>query len=313
VRTLVWWEILAAWADAYGGRADEAVRRARDASALADSLEEDISFSGVMVACGCQRLALEGALQMILANSSPGNDSLLSIQRLLERHAERLSPDGFLKGEVMATVDLYERSNRPSDDFVESLYAESGRSLSKGDFKKMGRRLGYRLADELRVNVALYDATRAISPEMLQRQGADFVTWKAEGEPFPPIGKYADTRFDAVVTIEKTRARLRCAAAALAACRFRNDNGRWPETLDELVGKYIDELPIDPFTGEPLLLRLTDNSLVIYTVGANGRDDNGYGNLLPEDMSAPGYDPNDPPDDSGFELVLPTETNDDAP
>ena len=30
---------------------------------------------------------------------------------------------------------------------------------------------------------------------------------------------------------------------------FRNDNGRYPRTLDELVPKYLPRVPVDPATG----------------------------------------------------------------
>ena len=60
---------------------------------------------------------------------------------------------------------------------------------------------------------------------------------------------------------------------ALAACRA--DLGAWPSSLTELVPKYLDELPVDRFTGQPLLYVPRTDGFLIYSAGPNGRDDAG--------------------------------------
>jgi len=70
-------------------------------------------------------------------------------------------------------------------------------------------------------------------------------------------------------------ARIRSARAALAVERFRLANGRLPGTLDELVPKYLDSVPMDPFDGAPLRYRLRDKGYVIYSVDRDGHDDGG--------------------------------------
>jgi hypothetical protein len=69
--------------------------------------------------------------------------------------------------------------------------------------------------------------------------------------------------------------RLRAAAAGVAAVRFRQAEGRWPRSLEELVPKWLPEAPIDPFTGKPLAYRVDDEGVVIYSVGVDGQDDGG--------------------------------------
>jgi hypothetical protein len=68
---------------------------------------------------------------------------------------------------------------------------------------------------------------------------------------------------------------LACTQAALAAERFRLANRRWPATLDELRPNYLKEVPTDPFTGKPLLLARTEDGVVVYSVGQDGKDDGG--------------------------------------
>lgn len=70
-------------------------------------------------------------------------------------------------------------------------------------------------------------------------------------------------------------AHLRAARAALAAERFRLDAGRLPESLDELVPRYLEAVPIDPFDGGPLRLVTTADGIVVYSIGEDGVDDGG--------------------------------------
>jgi hypothetical protein len=61
---------------------------------------------------------------------------------------------------------------------------------------------------------------------------------------------------------------MECAIAALAAERFRHEQGRWPKDLLELVGaRWLPKFPIDPYDGQPLRLRHTKDGLVIYSIG----------------------------------------------
>ncbi len=75
--------------------------------------------------------------------------------------------------------------------------------------------------------------------------------------------------------------RLRTAAAALAAYRYKLDHARWPDTLDALVGQYLTELPLDVFNhNQPLQMKRDGEGLVIYSFGQNQTDDGGEGTEL---------------------------------
>ncbi len=62
--------------------------------------------------------------------------------------------------------------------------------------------------------------------------------------------------------------RYSCAIAALAAERFRSQNKRWPESLNELVkAGILKEVPLDHFDGNPVRFRRTADGVTIYSVG----------------------------------------------
>jgi hypothetical protein len=81
------------------------------------------------------------------------------------------------------------------------------------------------------------------------------------------------------------RAAERCAAAqnfadlARLACaleRYRLANGQFPETLEALAPKFIEQLPHDIINGQPLKYHRTeDGQFVLYSVGWNETDDGG--------------------------------------
>jgi hypothetical protein len=66
------------------------------------------------------------------------------------------------------------------------------------------------------------------------------------------------------------------AVLACALERYRLANGQFPERLDALAPHFLDKLPNDVISGEPLKYRRTsDGRFILYSVGWNGKDDNG--------------------------------------
>jgi hypothetical protein len=67
-----------------------------------------------------------------------------------------------------------------------------------------------------------------------------------------------------------SRAQLRCAAAALAVERYRQEHQRWPETLAALVPRFLSAVPADPFDGQPLHLSRVNDGVVVYCARHDG-------------------------------------------
>ena len=84
----------------------------------------------------------------------------------------------------------------------------------------------------------------------------------------PAVSKVAEAE-------RRTRAMLRCAAAGLAAERYRREHGRWPESLDDLKGKFLREVPLDPYDGRPLRYRKDGEGIIIYAIWKDRQDDGG--------------------------------------
>ncbi|MDR2440966.1 MAG: type II secretion system protein GspG [Planctomycetaceae bacterium] len=105
--------------------------------------------------------------------------------------------------------------------------------------------------------------------------------------------KYIDSDITSIISVRyKMEALERLLDIAFALELYRHDHGQYPASLEELVEKYIEKIPDDPYTdGKPFHydLELQPNTgYLLYSVGANGNDDNGIGwgygdcNKIPE-------------------------------
>jgi len=62
----------------------------------------------------------------------------------------------------------------------------------------------------------------------------------------------------------------------LAVMRYRKEHGSYPANLDELVAVgYLDRLPMDPYSGRMLAYTPIGDRFLLYSVGANLKDDGG--------------------------------------
>jgi hypothetical protein len=71
-------------------------------------------------------------------------------------------------------------------------------------------------------------------------------------------------------------ANVRLALTAVALEQFRAaHNNRYPASLSELAPNYLDATLMDPFDGQPLRYRKQDAGYVLYSIGADLKDDGG--------------------------------------
>ena len=68
---------------------------------------------------------------------------------------------------------------------------------------------------------------------------------------------------------------LRLLRADLALRLYRLEKGAYPNRLEDLVPRYLDSVPIDPFSNQPLVYRPKTGSYLLYSVGPDRTDDAG--------------------------------------
>lgn len=69
---------------------------------------------------------------------------------------------------------------------------------------------------------------------------------------------------------------LRANRVVVAIERYKRDhNEQLPDTPEQLVPSYLASLPIDPFSGQPLIVKRSGSNYSVYSVSMNRRDDGG--------------------------------------
>jgi hypothetical protein len=61
----------------------------------------------------------------------------------------------------------------------------------------------------------------------------------------------------------------------IALRRYRDKNGRWPETLDGIKDLVPEEILIDPINGGSFVYKLTEENFTLYSKGENNIDEGG--------------------------------------
>jgi hypothetical protein len=105
-------------------------------------------------------------------------------------------------------------------------------------------------------------------------------------------------------------ARLAAEEIIAALELYRRERGGYPEALDALAPEYLPDVPLDPFTDDPMVYRRVGGGYVLYALGPNRLDDGGVaktrGDMEPDQVfvddrpSAPA-----PPADQGRDTTGP--------
>lgn len=127
---------------------------------------------------------------------------------------------------------------------------------------------------------------------LLRKAGPDKAVGKMIGEVLTglmlPAARKVHGAYDRSEQIQRN---LRV-AFALAA--YHHDNGRYPAKLADLAPKYLASVPDDLFSGKALIYRPTEKGYLVYSIGMNGKDEEGHW-----------YDDDPPGDDPRVRMPLP--------
>ena len=152
-----------------------------------------------------------------------------------------------------------------------------------------------------RVNSIIWGGYSNILPNALirenQMRGVEMLSWLVDAKDDPAklvaaaqridteapkltvmhgLGRMIMPSLSRAVTLHlRISAEFDCTITALAAERYRLATGKMPESLDALVPTYLDEVPTDPFDGEPMRFAKTDEGIVIYSICDDLVDDGG--------------------------------------
>jgi hypothetical protein len=234
------------------------------------AISQLIRIAIVVVACR--------TTERVLAQGEAAEEDLAALQKLLtleEKHPTLLVA---VRGERALSNDLFEKM-------------EDGRIPTQKLFQELGARTDFDLKTRL---LGLSRAT--IHRE--RRRTLEILTRMVETARLPEHEQQAEERKieetvrslprDAVLTrmllpammkmsdaFRRKSAQGRCLLAALAVERYRLEKKAWPDKLADLVPKYLETVPLDPYDGKPLRYRKRTDGVTVYSIGPDGTDDGG--------------------------------------
>ena len=92
----------------------------------------------------------------------------------------------------------------------------------------------------------------------------------------PALGAYRKRVTEGIAAVRVTR-------VGLALERHKAAHGEYPLGLDQVDRALLPAAPADPFTGKPLVYRLADKGFALYSVGPDGKDNQGKRKASSED------------------------------
>ena len=135
------------------------------------------------------------------------------------------------------------------------------------------------LKRDLRRSLPEFDAleTWAGRPYFESRDMLRAQAQRSEKRPwYAYISKILISNFEATFVKEAVLESNILASRTGLACRlYKSRTGQYPESLEALVPGILTVVPIDPFTGKPLVYRRDGEGFIVYSLGSNQKDDGG--------------------------------------
>ena len=241
----------------------------------------------LLVRTACIQLMVD-ALERTLPQGEAREETLAQLQKALEQEMDEPTLLVALRGERGGHYELLEliRAGKVRPSYIAAMTGQRQNAYTRfmQDFlpvrASINRPAYLRMMNEMVEAAKLPLEKQPAEFERIQTAWKDKVTDLVGGPPFMDVTPAAFFRAQAV---------MRCTVAALAAERYRLRRGAWPGSLDVLVQEgLLAKVPLDPFDGQPLRYKSSDEGRVIYSVGPD-RTDNG-GIINRREVSAPGVD-----------------------
>ncbi|MEM8757200.1 MAG: hypothetical protein AAGF47_05400 [Planctomycetota bacterium] len=206
-----------------------------------------------------------------LAEGAVGPDAA---RRLLETLQDRIVLTAEQEGERWAAAAL--AANSLYEPWLIETFAKLGQEYKPpGDFSRY-RAIANELADTTARSIDAQPEFRLQNAEGHGDLWFEAYSMQAQ----PRRIREDDTGYGYNATIgyhHAKRAAYRGLMVNLAAVLYRAEHGQWPPSLDALVPRFLDSVPLDPSDGEPLRYQRLDETdeYRLYSVGWDGQDNGG--------------------------------------
>ena len=260
------------------GRGADGVALIRDGLAMIRSYDQAPLISTAEKTFRICELLLGEESERLFALADIPPEELAALQDDIERFADEYSILPALQGEFAYLSDILGvlATGATSDEIREYAYFPGLKLLDKTPLVLKRGYIKSEKAIVIRHISEIMKEAKNPSESLRSKNRADIEAIMKKDYFFFLSAPLLPKLNSATTQADKHRARLRTAAAAIAALRFRNDNERFPDSLAEMVPGYLDKIPMDPLRPEtPLVYLAEGDQVTIYSVGGNCRDDGG--------------------------------------
>lgn len=270
----------------HDGRTRDALTNSRAILVAGRSLGDEPAPTYQVKRLECWDDALN-VLERALAHGRAAAEDLEAVQPLLEAEADEPLAWMLLSGELAMCHLRFSALEAGELHLFASRYGRSRYSPPIAPLFDWLARDAIKVSHAGVVDYLSHRAAAARLPEPQQTIALRQLERSSSAEPMTGgwLGEWRSRRL--LRFVRRGQLRLRTAAVALAAQRYRLRHGTWPETLQALAPDYVAAIPDDPHGEGPLrYVRLADG-VVIYSIGRDGRDNGGRVHAQPD---TPGSD-----------------------
>ena len=250
---------------AENGESELAASAVMTSLGLAHSLAREPLLISQLVLMACHGITVR-SLERVLARAGLTDDQLVRIAAAFAEEKNLGAAERTLAGMRCMTGSLFMMEESEREKALAGLYFRAPKAREFGAGNHM------RFLDAME---SYLKAARLPYPERLEAAKATAVRLEPPPQLFegwdlsiPAAGRYVvHNGIDIALT--------RAAMTALAAERYRFAEGKFPGKLADLVPKFLDAVPKDPFDGNPLRYRRREKGYVVYSIGEDGIDGGG--------------------------------------
>jgi hypothetical protein len=252
--------------DADRGEHDLAADRCITMIALARSLQDEPILISSLVSISIYAMTYK-QVERLIVTGHLSDDSLLALTRTLEPiDMDRMTLRAMV-GERSYGHGIFSDSDMLADTFP-----------SGGGLKHLGI-AAYRTAGLLDIDHSCYLDTMQSYINFVEHPTWPIPASLDDDDRVPRICMVTRQLVPALSSAYRasrnSEAKRRVVLTAIAAERYRQKNSQFPTQLQDLVPEFLDAVPQDPFDNQPLRYRMQDTGAIIYSIGADGTDDNG--------------------------------------
>jgi len=267
--------------EAYNGNIDSALKDCIVLQKFGNHLQGKGLLIDQLVGVSIEALAFDG-ICMVLYKTEVSADTLKMLQKELSKQ--------FKKQETIIDPDVEKVFWY---DQIQRTFTDDG----KGDGRVLMRGLPYAVADWkdiLQVMRFSYPSRREVvakidgffeqaneffyrTPWDLRNDDTDKEKWNETLQQIGPMLSILEPTFRRVSQLAWRLETHRRGILTIATVMwYRKDRDHYPDNLNELISTgYLDSLPMDPFSGKPLVYKKTGDGFVLYSIGEDFKDDGG--------------------------------------